>query len=373
MLTLTACGNAGSSSAGTSSQETVQENTQNDTQENTQESATNVSEEATAPDATEAPAEETPTPETIQRLVRETHYDADGTFSYQYVYEYNEAGKMVQKTTLNESGEVTGYNVFEYNENGQQTLNGKFSADGTPGIRLETVYNDAGIKIRFTHYRSDGSISTQKVYNDNGDILEDTINEEDGTLYEQILYTYNDNGRLIRQDYVNPEFTSFDYYEYVTDTPELVVRNYYSSEGNLYRQESFDGAGNLIKESFPSGSYSEYTYNEENQPLEISHYNADGSFNGGTRYTYNENHLLTRRTELAEDGSDLTWEEYTYDERSTLIKQFQNDIMDYGLVSLNCSYEYNENGKPIKKTELSSNDSVKGWVEYEYEEVVVSE
>ncbi len=154
-------------------------------------------------------------------------------------------------------------------------------------------------------------------YRYEGELLTDVVHADEGTSH----YAYDENGYIVS----------------VTD-----------ENGNRYLENDYDGAGRVVRQTFQSGIYQTFAYDDqnrrntvsysENKKTEIYEYNSgmlaekviyeDGTW---ISYAYSDDNLRIRRT--SRTGAENTWEYDAYGRQTA----------ESGPSGFTCRYAYDEN------------------------------
>ena len=296
------------------------------------------------------------------------NYNDDGTLDSEYYWKTSYSSDKSKKTEYYYSDEWNTliyydvYNEVEYtydDPDGAYTdyhpINGTFyDADGNKNGRVVYTYYPDNRMKKATQYNGDGKLywTEEKEYYDKKghewQYVKKQVTTEynyDGTVYSKSIYEYDENENLIKETY---------YYDGALSYYNV---HEYDSKGNQTKQTShgpddqvnssyfytYDYYGNLIKETEYHGdhlylvSYTEYTYDGNNQMLKAVSYNQydivtsywgydytdkgaitrsyyyDGSELYESKYEYGDNGYMTKFTK-SKDGSVYYWEKFTYEE-----------------------------------------------------------
>lgn len=182
------------------------------------------------------------------------------------------------------------------------------------------------------------------VYNEDGSLAETytyqyiAVSESWGDMRDQVLYEYDEQGRLVEKTEVQMGRKYVYTYGDMTETEVC----YLSDESELWTKVySYTGDG-LLTQVVSSGAYETYAFTED--------------------YTYDDqNRLATIIRTYGADGSSEK-ETYMYDERNILVEKvsYESDGGEYTAVSRELR-EYEGNGQ--YKMWSESYDSGMGWVE----------
>ncbi|RKY42111.1 MAG: hypothetical protein DRP85_04075, partial [Candidatus Makaraimicrobium thalassicum] len=152
-------------------------------------------------------------------------------------------------------------------------------------------------------------------------------------------YTYDETGRLVRDDYVSenryytytyydsPNENQADYkYEYERDTGTLLYAYKYDLDGTPLVVYEYDAAGNIVGETAGVA----YTYYEESGRIKTKELLVDGADPAGTIYEYSDEAIYNTGTDTEHgylvkqtnpDGSYTTFSSSEYDDNDKLEKR----------------------------------------------------
>ena len=191
-----------------------------------------------------------------------------------------------------EREDVVGKAEFFYDDNGniieQRVVNNGFLAS------YFYEYDDNGKRIGAVYSAEDGSTANHVFeYDDKGNTVKETYTDVDGGVYIYLM-EYDEHGNMIRQEgvYGNGESTYVLYVEYTYDDNGRVIREVWS---------------------YPDGSQetTDHTYDERGNHTSEIYTDEDGEQCGYT-FTYDENNSMIREVYTHEDGTVETVEiEYT--------------------------------------------------------------
>ncbi len=151
--------------------------------------------------------------------IEEAHYNSDNSLLFKTIYAYDSAGKLVEQVNFDTNESQTFKTVFEYDRDGRLIERKSFGADGSLEESLRPVYTAEGLRIEEETLplseensdihcfvgieETDMSFSAQgvhkirKVYNSLGKPIEISLHNNKETRIGKILFTHNEEGRLI--------------------------------------------------------------------------------------------------------------------------------------------------------------------------------
>jgi antitoxin component YwqK of YwqJK toxin-antitoxin module len=132
-------------------------------------------------------------------------------------YQRNEKGYRTRTDGFTVIGEPTGYSVRLYNGDNIEDI--RYSADGKPVVRYFYYYSDKDVLTRYRRYM--GSAYDDYLVDLVTGVATSRKKFEDNKLQATSVYTYDENGEVVRQAVYNPDGTPFGAFEY---SQGLIVR-----------------------------------------------------------------------------------------------------------------------------------------------------
>lgn len=130
------------------------------------------------------------------------------------------------------------------------------------------------------------------------------------SLNEWSIYSYDDQGNMVRMDYHYHDPRFDHWYEYQ-----------YEDQGNLIWEASFNNSHDGID------YWKEHSYDSMGKRLRTNHYLDDGSLSFGVDYIYDDQgHLLTENYCDKDGNSEGSWTEYQYDEKGNQILKIYHGV-----------------------------------------------
>lgn len=281
-----------------------------------------------------------------ERTTREYPHDEHGNCpstesGYTVTREYDSNGNVTKK--IYTSNKYASYEIlYSYNDK-NQLIREESTENHFVYTKIYTYHaNGHTESITYTSSRSGGYTQT---FNENGQLLTD--HSSDGSY---IIFTYDEDGRLIGQEYNNDHFGGL-----------RKATLFYDEEGRYVGSRSASLSGDLVREE----TYTYYTYNGKDYVLTYKRVDEYGNIDE-TVYTYDEDRLMSEKSIRNGENISETISEtvYTYNEdgrlKSTKKSSFTS-LRDYSseftftyqdgkLVSVESgdktayTYTYNENG-----------------------------
>ena len=151
-------------------------------------------------------------------LVTDSSYDNKGELSYETVYSYDDAGWLISEkvTRFYKDPDSVVEKVMEYNEDHTQGTRYSYQ-DGVKNSWYEEETYDADGKITKLNRRNeDGTWGSSRdyFYDDQGRVIREEYNTSSETQADyDVIYTYDENGLLIKDlvDYYYGDETTYTY------------------------------------------------------------------------------------------------------------------------------------------------------------------
>ena len=191
---------------------------------------------------------------------------------------YDESGRQTGLILLDGAGEETARLDFLYDEQGRCTQSGEVSEVTGELLRRVSIYADGEQPERQELYRQDGS------------------------LLEQVLFQYDEQGNLVREERQSAQgqTSSVQVYEWL--------------QGRLTTKTSY-GSGGIC-----TGSV-QYSYNADGFLIREDRLSGSGGPLGGTLYERDADGLCLKMTYLDPGGTATLWVESEYDQAGTLLRE----------------------------------------------------
>lgn len=235
------------------------------------------------------------------KLYREAYYNSNGLKYQSIIHEYDGFGRAAKDVELGENDAPVSYSTYEYNEDGLKTATLVYSATGPEEYEFA--------------YRIDYE------YDNNGNCTRETRTEND-TVVAMTVYSYAENGVLIKEEqYEGEDFRicAYEYevdengnvikclrHDYMEDT-EMEDRYSYNSDNQLVGVVSYDAEGNVI-------SRIEHDYDDEGNETKYSVYDAQGALQSSIQneYSYDKAGNIEKIVRTQSDGKQGTTIQYTW-------------------------------------------------------------
>ncbi|MBQ3202166.1 MAG: hypothetical protein IJB36_00815 [Clostridia bacterium] len=260
------------------------------------------------------------------------------------LYSYDEKGHLIKIESVYDGEHST--HEYPHDEHGNlidEDIIREYDANGnvvrfvsTKVFPYESVftYNDKQQLVReeYTYEGSEPVVCTY-TYNENGQLL--AFRTSNGNYR---IYTYDEDGRLIGQEYDNPEPRKATFF--------------YDEEGRYLGYRSASLSGDSVRET----TYTYYTYDGKDYVLTYKDANED-SYIDETIYTYEKDRLISEKR--IRNGETISETVYTYNEDGRLLNK---NVSHNGEMYSESAYTY-QDGKLVSITETRNNGNV---TEYTY-------
>lgn len=235
-------------------------------------------------------------------LVKQEHFDAQGSPVWKQIGKYNDDGQRQQMLRYDREGLVW-KQVSKFNEKGEKIEMGGFI--GNEYHKATTYsYDDRGNKIEIDQFDENGGLKSKVTvaYDENNNRIALKDFNGNGQLKNKILFTYDADDRLVKQE------------TYGRDGVLGFVEVFkYNDKGLKTEKEKKNARGVVLQKKT-------ITYNAHKQKMEISLFNGKDRLVGQRNFEYNENNLLIK--EVKKTGDDYRTEtQYQYDEQGNWVKQ----------------------------------------------------
>lgn len=238
------------------------------------------------------------------------HYKLQGAVKSMKMFKFEAIDKFGQISKGNPKGYSFENIVVLFNEDGNAIEINWYKTDGKLEYKYLIGYDDWGFFKKKDRYNSNGKVNSKRVYV--RDSLERTYTENkyaaDGSLESIILYSYNEDWKLIRQ-----------------------VSQYFEDMAN--------------------SGYNTYEYNDIGKIIELKGFNTENRFSSRFSFTYNELNLIKERYYYFKEGSPSK-EVYFYDELGNLIEEKKYSLDGNLLLDSTFKYEMDQMGNWIRKIEF---------------------
>jgi YD repeat-containing protein len=230
-------------------------------------------------------------------------YHPDGSVEHKYKYTYNSDGKVVDELLLETDDEITEHRSMEYNAEGQ----------------LEKEY---------IHYL-------------------------DGTA-DQLIFTYNKEGRLTSRRSIDSDGETGNYLVNVYDGDHVASETEYDISGEIITQRKiiYNEEGKITEEIFrtPEEDYQIlYNYDEQGVASVRRRYNADKHLTERDTFTYDSEGRLSESIEETSSGIEITYTAYD-SEGNTILQEVKTEDGEL-LSSIESTYDNSK--RPLTTSILS--------------------
>jgi len=217
------------------------------------------------------------------------------------------------------------YQLTVINESGLQDEVITYNPDGTVEHKYKYKYNSEGKVIDELLVEADEEITQHRSmeYNTEGVLVKEYVHYLDGTA-DQLIYTYNKEGRLVSRRSIDSDGETGNYLVNVYDGEFLVSETEYEIGGEIITQHKivYDEHGNIIEEVFrtPEENYHLiYSYDENGKASVRRRYNEDKHLLERNTFTYDTEGRISESMEETSSGIEITY--VFYDAAGNVIKQ----------------------------------------------------
>lgn len=214
---------------------------------------------------------------------------------------------------------------------------------------LEKDHLVGNVKSVIRYY--DGEITDIHSYNKYGFITE-YLNYSDGEVVEKRTYTYNEFGKIAREETKNEkwhkaEITKFDEYGNAIEESEEIYE--------IYDLTSKETVGTRLRYTY------ENNYDKFGGLISRKCFRRNGTCQIEIEYNHDGN--ISKKTEYDENGSIFEYTEYSY--RGNILAEEKTKRPQYHLMY--SIFNYNQNGQREKWSELYEDGSIHETKEYVFD------
>lgn len=251
-------------------------------------------------------------------------YNEDGEPGVSYVKQYNEAGRLLERTYFENGAVVKSHRLCSYDDKGNLVLIreiGYRQSEKGDTIDIVYEYNDSGLLTCQKELRNGALFyCVAKDYNEKGLLMLTTESDYDTETHYAYGYYYDSKDRLVKQE------TPYSYltFEYDKDG-KVASQKVYEAESNELLTTTtlgYDSSGRLIQEvcsdaEGPStiGYSSIMSYDDQNRLVELKLTDDDGMVERHITYTYDERGNMATLEKLLDHALRRELSTYTYDEQ----------------------------------------------------------
>lgn len=235
------------------------------------------------------------------KLYREVYYNSNGLKYSSIIYEYDGYGRVASEIELGENDAPVAKNTYEYNKDGLKTAMLSYTANGpeeyTFAYRVDYEYDAKGNLVR--EQRTENELVTAIT-----------------------VYTYNDDGVLIKEEQYEGEEFMLCAYEYELDANANVakcIRHDYLEGVDTEDRYTYDSNGKLIADVCCDADGKvqnriEYDYDSNGNEVKRSVYDSNGGMQSSTsnEYSYDDYGNIEKVVSTHSDGSQGTTVQYTW-------------------------------------------------------------
>lgn len=233
------------------------------------------------------------------KLVKETHWSADGHLEQAMVYKYTSEGFLLSEELLDHDESVLEKRTFEPDANNRIACEMLHYADGSADL-IKFFRDSQNRVIRKEYYAEDDFLEVVETLKyEEERLIKELKTDNEGNLISESDYTYNEKGKLIEAVVNNPE-------------EEYWLRKIYA----------YDDQGVLTTVT---------SYNQANTPMERFSYFNDKKGRPVKITEENKRHMITTEIEYNDKGEIVFQAEL--DQQGQLIKQLEKNYDESGLLT----------------------------------------
>lgn len=179
--------------------------------------------------------------------------------------------------------------------------------------------------------------SGQTFFDVNGNIVKEVRLSRSGAPEEEILYTYNDSGKLIEEQ--------INYIPEGTFEKRVILRN---DKGEIVEEQKHFGDNSI--------ELTRYAYDDKGNICEVLKFTEDDVLEGKVVIKYNEDNKPIEELKYDEDGHTIEHHVQKYDSSGHLIEQIEYSPGNE--IAFRTVYEVNEKGQVITAEVFNSKGGV---------------
>ena len=246
-------------------------------------------------------------------LLAENRYDNRGVVNISYIYEYDAAGRLIDKTVAQSGKYLQGRTEYQYNKEGKKIK--ELSYNDKDSLRTTIVYQ----------YDSFGNLALEKMYNMSNRLIKEIHYQHDerGNIvfvnsikvpiivaqkpYQEVM-KFNEKNKLIYKSFTEQDTLRWEYFAS------------YNKNDSLIHEEVKDGNGE-------QQSYSQLAFNKKNQRISMKQYHQLTEGLGmETYYQYDKQGKLHSEKVYASNKKEpLIIRTYFYDDKNNWIYCVEED------------------------------------------------
>lgn len=203
---------------------------------------------------------------------------------------YTDNPKTKEETNFSYDGEKV-YKYIVYLEYLEDTLiNLKKINNGWHGVPshslVDFIYNDKKQKISEVATTLEGDTISQMLFNydDKGRLRRKYRLDREGVITQDLRYVYNENDEIISVQGFNPKGELTSRTNYIFENGQIInYKTYYSGNLTLQVDRMYDEKGNFIYDSYKN---ERFTYNDKNLPVRMEKKDKKGKIEDLEKYSY---------------------------------------------------------------------------------------
>ncbi len=247
------------------------------------------------------------------------------------------------------------HQLTEFDDAGLPVVAITYHPDGSVEHKYEYVYNSDGKLIDELLHETDDEVAEHRSmeYNAEGQLEKEYIHYLDGTA-DQLIYTYDKEGRLTSRRSIDSDGETGNYLVNVYDGDRVASETEYEISGEIITQRKiiYDENGKITEEIFrtPEEDYQIlYNYDEQGVASVRRRYNSDKHLTERDTFTYDSEGRLSESMEETSAGVEITYTAYD-SEGNTVLQEVKTD--DGNLLS-SIERTYDSSKRPLTTSILS--------------------
>ncbi len=254
------------------------------------------------------------------------------------------------KSFYHEGGEFEQINEYDSHGNLIKTTY-------SDGNYSENEYDERDRRTKATYKTGDQTQVLGWIYDDNDNIVELT-NTINGALNVKSTFEYDENGNRIKIHTENGDGNTSDWTAEYNQNGDFIKHSYKSLHTQSSTVYEYDAENRLIKQTLTDSDgntvINEYIYNEEGHVHTIT---ENGKLLEKMTYDKNGNNILSEYS--PEFSAGLVREEKEYTENGELKRITRIEVLKNGEeFTQRENYTYDENGRLVKREEISHDGSI---------------
>ena len=177
-----------------------------------------------------------------KNLLKIEIHDDDGESEGTEERIFNEEGNLIEESIWDEYGVISSKTLMEYNEQGLLALKTEFEEDEELINKTYYKYDDHGNLVETLSLTANNEVKSRRIsrFNEQNQVVEEDV---DGY---KIVYEYDESGKRIRDEIIDPHKNTESFSEYYYGENQLIEKTISCQKGNLaYTSEVASKGGKL--------------------------------------------------------------------------------------------------------------------------------